>query len=135
MRIRRDLQVLISLGCCAACLSCGTAANRSLQTITLSPETVASSQGAVQFTATDHWNVSPRDTLPLAPVWGVCQGKGKATDVSITSSGTATCGKGATGTYTVFVEDPHADSGPVCNVIDACGRGCQISGSAQLICQ
>ena len=135
MRMRRHLQVGITLVCCAACLSCGTAASRSLQTITLSPEAVASVQGAVQFTATDHWNASPRDTPPLAPVWGVCQGDEKATDVSITTSGIATCGKGAAGPYTVFVEDPSADSGPVCNVIDPCGRGCQKMASAQLTCQ
>lgn len=67
---------------------------------------------------------------PLKATWGSCYQNAPTNEVTVSSAGVAQCVTGAAGTYSVFASDP----GPVatCNVINACGGGCQVSGYAQL---
>ncbi len=114
-------------------LSCASPAARDLQSITLTPLAADATGSGVQFAATGHWTTAPTLVTPLPARWGVCKNDAATDQVTVTQAGLATCQKGASGTYTVFAADTPT-SGPVCNVITACGGGCQISGSAQLTC-
>jgi hypothetical protein len=111
-------------------LSCGASQGQGqgqLQSITLSPAT-ADAQEA-QFTATGIY-VHPFHTVTPQPAyWVACQQNAPTSDVSVTTKGLAQCANGATGTYTVFAFDSTN-----CNVINACGGGCTIAGTAQLTC-
>jgi hypothetical protein len=103
-----------------------------LQSITLNPVTADAQDypgGQVPFTATGHY-INPSHTVtPQPALWGACQQSAPTSDISITSKGLAQCASGAAGTYTVF-----AFVSTNCNVIDACGGGCTIVGTAQLTC-
>jgi hypothetical protein len=57
-------------------------------------------------------------------------------DVMVSTTGLAACASGVKGTYMVFAWDPdYGYTGPVCNVINACGGGCgRVSATAQLTC-
>ena len=121
-------------------LSCGAASpvNQGpvqpgqLQSITLSPA-MADAQdypdGHVSFLATGVY-VNPAHTVtPQPAVWGVCQ-KNLATDeVSVTNAGVAQCASGAVGAYSVFAYQLTN-----CNVLNQCGGGCTVVGTAQLNC-
>ncbi|HTV14012.1 MAG TPA: hypothetical protein VME68_04810 [Acidobacteriaceae bacterium] len=118
-------------------IACGMPANPTgeLQSITVSPATADRQGHAVQFTATGHWSGNPKTVTPQPAHWGVCQNNARATAVTVSSTGLAHCGSGASGRYQVFAADPPFGSpGAVCDAITACGGGCQISGSATLTC-
>jgi hypothetical protein len=112
--------------------SCGTSsANPSaptgqLQSITVSP---TAADGQAQFVATGHYTNPPQTYTPQPAAWGACQQNEPTSDVSVTTKGLAQCASGAVGTYTVF-----AFVGTQCNVINACGGGCSVVGTAQLTC-
>ncbi len=115
-------------------LACGTAANRQLESISLTPSVVRGSGASVDFSATEHWTATPTNVPAASPHWGVCQNNQPTNAVVVSTSGVANCQKGAQGTYTVFAAEMPSP-GPTCLAITACGGGCQVSGSAQLTCQ
>jgi hypothetical protein len=108
--------------------------NRSIKSITISPATADARDyrnGQVQFTATGFYNTPPSPVTPLAATWGTCYQNAPTTAVSVTANGLAQCTVGSVGTYTVFAYDwPN----PACLAITACGGGCTVEGTAQLIC-
>jgi hypothetical protein len=109
----------------------GSNTTGTLQSITLCPA-VANAQdsgGEVQFFATGFYNTSPFMVTPLPAFWGACYQKAPTNAVVVSSNGLARCAAGATGTFSVFASDPT-----MCNVIAACGGGCQVSGYSQLTC-
>jgi len=125
-------------------LSCGgspsESATRQLQSITLSPATADAQNypsGQVQFTATGYYNTAPQTVTPLSATWGTCYQNAPTNAVSVTSGGLAQCESGATGTYSIWANDPAFSvpySGVNCNAITACGGGCFVVGTAQLTC-
>ncbi len=104
-----------------------------LQSITLSPS-VADAQncanGHVQFTATGNYTNPTQTVTPqMIFAWGACQQDTPTSDVTVTAKGVAQCASGATGTYTIWAEDPP----PTCETVSPCG-GCTVIGTAQLTC-
>ena len=133
----------LSLACLAlpalAIAGCGSPASiiegRELQSITISPATAGGS--TVQFTATGHWSQSPVTVTPQSATWGACTtGNVPTTDVTVSSSGVASCTSAAKGAYNVYAWDPqYGFTGPECNAITACGTGCgRVSATVQLTC-
>lgn len=119
--------------------ACGTPASmietRELQSLSVTPATAGGS--TIQFTATGHWSASPMTVTPQSATWGACTTANvPTTDVTVSSSGVATCASGAKGVYNVFAWDPqYGSKGPVCNAITACGPGCgRVSATVQLTC-
>jgi hypothetical protein len=126
-RLRFTLSFLaLVLAACLA-LSCGASQGPGqLQSIALRP---ATADAQAQFTATGYY-VHPSHTVtPQSATWGACYQGAPTTEVPVTQGGVAQCANGATGTYTVF-----AFVGTNCNVINACGGGCTVVGTAQLTC-
>jgi len=116
-------------------LSCGTSSQGSagqLQSITLTPA-MADAQdypdGAVPFVATGIYANPPNKVTPLTALWGVCQKGLPTTFASVSTAGVATCGSGSVGAYEVFAYKPTN-----CNVVNLCGGGCTVEGTAQLSC-
>lgn len=126
----------------AAAMMAGCAENagpRQLQSLSISPTTADANGAAVQFTATGHWSRAPITETPMPATWGACTDgavAGPTTDVTVSSTGLATCGSGAKGTYMVFAWDPdYGGTGPVCNAISGCGPGCgRVAGQVQITC-
>jgi len=115
---------------------CGTG-NRELQSLSIAPATATANGSAVQFTATGHWSQSPMTETPMPANWGACiNGNTPTTDVMISATGLATCGKSAKGTYDVFAWDPqYGATGAQCDAETACGLGCgRVSATVQLTC-
>jgi hypothetical protein len=130
VQLRFTLSFLALVLAASVALSCGAnsavPASR-LQSVTLSPAT-ADAQEA-QFTATGHY-INPTQTVTPQPVaWGACQQSAPTTDVSVTAKGLAQCASGSSGTYTVF---GYVQTN--CSLINACGGGCTVVGTAQLTC-
>jgi hypothetical protein len=125
----------------AIALSCGssTPPTHQLQSITLSPATADAQDypnGEVPFVASGHYNIAPLTVTPLSATWGTCYQFASTSAISVTTSGMAQCASGASGTYTVWANDP-AQLGPgvySCTAETACGGGCMVQGSAQLTC-
>jgi hypothetical protein len=109
-------------------LACGssTSAPRTLQTVNVNP---ASAESQAQFTALGFYTPPYPAPVVLTATWGACYQNAPTTQVTVTSSGFAQCGSGASGTYTVF-----ASKLTQCNAITACGGGCQVTGFATLTC-
>ena len=122
------------------CLACNPFQTRQLQSITVTPLSADAKDypnGQVQFIATGHYNISPLTVAQVAATWGTCTQQITATKaVAVTQSGLAQCAAGASGTYTVWANDPlPSQSGTVsCLAETACGGGCTIQASAQITC-
>lgn len=137
----RGVWLIASIGLMAGCGNPGGMtgnSTRELQSLTVTPATATASGSAVQFTATGHWSQAPLTETPMPATWGACTANGntQSTDVTVTSAGVATCGSGATGNYVVYAWDPmYGYTGPVCNVVTACGPGCgRVAAQVQLTC-
>ncbi len=124
----------------AGCIA-GNPSNRELESLSISPATAAANSSAVQFTATGYWSTVPTTVTPQSANWGAYTEMDSApqsptSDVTVCTTGLVTCASGAQGTYAVFAWDPqYGYTGPVCNVITACGAGCgRVSATAQLTC-
>jgi len=85
--------------------------------------------GQVQFIAIGTYSTSPSPATPPKTFWGACNQNAPTSAVTISSGGVAQCAAGSSGSYTVF-----ASVATLCNVITACGGGCQVSGYAKLTC-
>jgi hypothetical protein len=126
----------------AMTLACGSSSTpfRTLQSVTISPATADAQDypdGQVPFAATGFYNLSPTKVVPLTATWGACMQQTPTTAVSVSASGAAQCATGASGTYTVWAFDtvPPAPGTASCNVVNACGGGCErVTGTAELIC-
>ncbi|MGC2620836.1 MAG: hypothetical protein WA414_17465 [Acidobacteriaceae bacterium] len=115
-------------------IGCGTPTHV-LQSITVAPPTGAGPQA--QFTATSHWSTDPLTITPQSVNWNVCTTEGQpSTLVTMSSGGLATCASGAAGTFAIYANHPvEPNTGPECDVVNACGGGCGIiTGTAQLTC-
>ncbi len=135
--LRLALFSLALLLAASLALSCGASSNPNsqLQSITITPLTASAlaPNGQVQFTATGHYNTPPYTVTPQPAFWGACYQSAPTTAVSVTSSGLAACvtPDDPTVEYSVFAFD---STNPGCNLTNACGGGCTIAGTAQLIC-
>jgi hypothetical protein len=124
------LLVVIGIAGCVA-------GNRQLESLSVSPASSSANGSAVQFTATGHWSLTPTTVMPQAATWGACTDDGVPTsNVTVSTTGLATCASGATGTYMIFAWDPdYGYTGPECLAITACGGGCgRVSATSQLTC-
>ena len=131
MRLSRHTLSFLLLPASILPLACGTPVH-DIQggqpaSITISPATALGN--SVQFTATGHYNTAPFTIAPLKANWGACQNNAPLTEVTVSSTGLATCAAGASGSVTVFADVPTD-----CTAITACGGGCTIRGTAQLTC-
>jgi len=102
------------------------------QSVTLCPALADAKDypdGQIQFIAIGTFQTAPSPGLMKAQVWGVCQQGNPTTAVSITNSGLAQCGAGASGEYSVFGSDMTN-----CLTIGPCGTGCFVTGYAKLTC-
>lgn len=119
----------------SAVVSCGAHSSSQppvLQSITLSPTTADAkeySDGLVPFVATGNYIDPVRKVTPQSATWGVCQQNAPTKNVTVSQTGVAQCAAGATGKYTIFAYDMT-----VCNLLNECGGGCTIRGTAQLTC-
>jgi hypothetical protein len=124
---------MVIVGCTA-----GNPGDRQLKSLSISPAATSANGAAVQFTATGYWSMAPATVTPQSATWGACTEADPTptSDVTVSTTGQATCASGATGTYMVFAWDPqYGYTGPVCNVINGCGGGCgRVSATAQLTC-
>jgi len=103
-----------------------------IQSITVNPSTADAKDfdGKVQFIATGYYKTPPSPVTPLTVAsWGVCQEDAPTAEVAVSSSGVGPVHGRRKRTYSVF-----ASVITVCNVIGACGGGCQVTGTAQLTC-
>lgn len=120
------------------CGSCGGGSMaRELKAININPTAAQPSGSAttVQFTATGVWTAAPTSVTPQGANWGACLNGTPTSDVTVTSTGLATCGADAKGTYTVWAWAPSGGTGPQCTAVTACGAGCgRVNGTAQLTC-
>jgi hypothetical protein len=119
-------------------LSCGASQQSQLQSITLSPANADAQSfpdGEVPFTATGYY-VDPTHTVTPQPAnWVACQKGLPTTDVSVTSAGVAKCATGVVGAYSINAWDTLTTPGTLnCPASNACGGGCTVVGTAQLIC-
>jgi len=120
-------------------LACGSPMTRSVQSITISPATADAQNypdGEVQFKATAFYTTPPSPVTPISATWGACYQNAPTTDVSVSTNGIAHCASGAVGTYTVwgFVVNQGPGACPAFGT--ACdGGGCQVTGTAQLVCR
>lgn len=140
MKVKDRLFVPLVFLPIAILLACGgsmqTNQSGTLQSITVSPavaDAKNSPDGQVQFTATGFYNTQPSPVSPLLASWGVCQQNAPTTAVTVTQNGVAQCTSGATGTFSVFAQDPPNQE-LECLAILACGGGCMVAGTAQLTC-
>ncbi len=132
------LSVLTLVLAASLALSCGASQQSRLQSITLSPANADAQSfpdGEVPFTATGNY-VDPTHTVTPQPAnWVACQKGLPTTDASVTSAGVARCATGAVGTYSINAWDISTGPGTYnCSAITACGGGCTVVGTAQLIC-
>lgn len=114
-------------------LACGSSPH-TLKAISISP---ATAEGQAQFTAIAYYTSSPSPVKPAVATWGACaqgtQGWQPTSDISISSTGSAKCSTGASGTFIVFAYG--SNGGATCNVEMQCGPPCgSISNTAQLTC-
>jgi hypothetical protein len=118
----------------AGCIS----GNRQLESLSVSPATASANGSAVQFTATGYWSMSPTTVMPQSATWGACTvvDSTPTNNVTVSTTGQATCASGASGTYMVFAWDPdYGNTGGSCLAITACGAGCgRVSATAQITC-
>jgi hypothetical protein len=119
----------------AIVVACGSS-SRTLQSITMNPQTADANGSPVPFVATGNYDAPPRQVTPQPATWGACKQNIPTNDVSVTVNGTAQCGLGAAGTYTVFA---YVDlgSGSCKQTVpgNQCGVGpCVVTGTAQLTC-
>jgi hypothetical protein len=139
-RLRLMVASCALLAAAAICLACSPAPTHQLESITLSPTSADAKDypnAEVQFVATGHYNISPMTVTPLAASWGACsQQFATTTAVLVSQNGLAQCAAGATGTFTVWVNDPMPLGKGVysCPAQGACGGGCNIQANAQITC-
>ena len=119
------LSVLLAISCGAGARS--STATGQLQSIALSP--ASADTEIAQFVATGHYINPPQTVTPQPALWGVCYQGAPTSEVTVTKEGLAQCTSGASGTYTVFALQQTE-----CNLVNACGGGCTIVGTAQLTC-
>jgi hypothetical protein len=116
-------------------LACGSSPERTLESVSLSPQQAIFNGSPVQFTATALYNTSPMSVSPFTAAWGACAGNASTSDVTVSSAGVASCASGASGTFTVWGYGVNPAQA-TCNVITACGGGCgRVTGVATLTCQ
>jgi hypothetical protein len=111
--------------------------NRELESLSISPAGATANGSAVQFTATGHWSAMPTAVTPQSATWGACTtAQAPTSDVTVSTTGQATCASGASGTFMVFAWDPqYGYTGPTCTAITACGGGCgRVAATAQITC-
>jgi len=128
--------IFLLLLAAALTLACGTSSSttRSATSLSVTPATADGSSGPVQFTATAYYSTQPSPVSPATATWGACYQSASTTEVSVSSSGVAQCGSGASGTFMIWAYVMNS-TGPVCNVVGPCGQGCgRVTGSAQLTC-
>jgi len=134
VRFMLSFFVLVLAGSLAV-LSCGSSQTQ-LQSMSLNPTAADAKNypgGQVQFTATGYY-INPTHTVtPQSATWVACQNNAPTNDVSLTSSGLAQCGSGATGNYSINAWD-FRNGSYSCPVMTACGGGCTIEATAQLTC-
>jgi len=133
------LAAAIALACGSAshilptCSSVPSATNPDIpQSMTLCPAAADAKDfpdGEVQFVAIGAYYTAPSPATPQKAFWGACYQNAPTSAVTISSSGLAQCAADSSGTYTVFASVPT-----LCNVVTACGGGCQVSGYAKLTC-
>jgi len=119
-------------------LSRGAQNQNQLQSMSVSP-TAADAKNypdeQVQFTATDYYENS-RMVTPQSANWVACQSGGPVTDVTVTASGVAQCGSGASGTFTIDAWNPVGKDTYHCPALSTCSAvpQCSIQAVAQLTC-
>jgi hypothetical protein len=119
----------------AITIACGSSTPRVLESVSLSPLQATADGSPVQFTATGLYNTSPTSVTPFKATWGACAVGGSLTnEVTVSSSGLASCVSGASGTFIVWGYGTSIN-GATCNVENACGGGCgRVTGIAALTC-
>jgi hypothetical protein len=144
-KLRFTLSFFALLAAASVALSCGASQQPggarqpgSLQSIALSPANADARSfpdGEVPFTATGHYVDPSRTVTPQPANWVACQKGLPTTDASVSSAGIATCASGAIGAYSINAWTIATGPGTTnCTAITACGGGCTVEGTAQLIC-
>jgi len=121
-------------------LSCGASQGPTqLQSMSVSPATADAENypdGQVPFTATGYYENPTHTVTPQSATWVACQGGAPVTDVTVSSTGVAQCGAGASGTFLIDAWNPHGPGVYNCPALSVCGAvpQCAIQASAQLTC-
>ncbi len=130
--------IFLAMVAIAGCAGGSYSLNRQLESLSIAPASASASVNntAVQFTATSYWNLAPTTVTPQSATWGACSASGPTSDVTVSTTGLATCASTAKGTYTVFAwTEIVGATGPVCNAVSACGYGCgRAAATALLTC-
>ena len=116
-------------------VACGSSSH-TLQSISMNPQTADAKGSPVPFIATGNYDAPPRQVTPQPATWGACKQNIPTNDVLVTANGTAQCGPGAVGAYTVFAY-VNLGSGSCKQTVPGsqCGVGaCVVTGTAQLTC-
>jgi hypothetical protein len=135
-RLPFTLSFLALLLAASLALSCGASQSQSqLQSLAVNPSNADAQSypnGEVPFVATGYYSNPTRKLTPQSANWVACQKGLPTTDVTVTTAGVAKCVGGAVGAYAINAWD--ARTGASCNSNTACGGGCTIEATAQLIC-
>lgn len=121
-------------------LSCGGGQSQSqLTNVAVNPPAADASNypsDEVPFVATGYYSNPTHTVTPLTTAtWTACDNGNPTTDIVLSQSGTAQCGSGAKGTYTINASAPTTARD--CPAITPCGvivGGCVAFGIAQLTC-
>lgn len=140
VKLRCTLSFLALVAAASLALSCGAGQQQGrLQSVAVSPANADAQSypnGEVPFTATGHYVDPSRVVTPQPANWVACQKSLPTTDASVSSAGVATCASGAVGAYSINAWTISTGPGTVnCSAITACGGGCTVEGTAQLICR
>ncbi|MGA6988393.1 MAG: hypothetical protein WBZ01_20220 [Terriglobales bacterium] len=137
-KLRFMLSFLALILAASFTMSCGASQQSQLQSITVNPANADAQSfpnGEVPFAATGHYIDPTHIVTPQPANWVACQKGLPTTDASVTPAGVAQCAAGAVGAYSINAWSISTGPGTYnCSAITACGGGCTIEGSAQLIC-
>ena len=139
MRTSTLLSSVVLLLIAAIALACGSSSmsgSRAATALTITPATAEGMDfpGGVPFSATASYSAPPSPVKGVRAVWGACYQNNPTSDISVSTSGMAHCGPGASGTYTVWAYVIANNRGCPEWVNSCGGGGCQVTGTAQLTC-
>jgi len=137
-RLRLVVSFLVVTLTAALALSCGAGTGQTqLQSMSVSPMTADAMDypgGEVPFVTTGYY-INPTHTVtPQSATWVACQNEAPVSDVSVSTSGVARCGAGASGVYLIDAWNPVGPGVYSCPVENACVSQCAIEATAQLTC-
>ena len=131
-----SVALLLIAAIALACGSSNSSTSRAATALTITPATAdaVNYPNGVPFTAVATYSTPPSPVKGVQATWGACYQNDPTNDISVSTTGLAHCGPGASGVYTVWAYVIANDRGCPEWVNSCGGGGCQVTGTAQLTC-